>query len=307
MDWTRLPLSRAAVDRAAHRRTEPDLLDRALADPGTQVVLVADGTLATRERGLDLVTPAQVPAGDPLLLYLGEDDDAAVLAVVLPAPDPARTWEGLRELGHRLRDRDTGLATTAVALAAWHSRHLRCPRCGAPTVPALGGWTRRCTRDGTEHFPRTDPAVIVAVTDPDDRLLLAHAAHWAEHRFSTLAGYVEPGESAEQAVVREVGEEVGVAVTDLAYRGSQPWPFPASLMLAYTARTADSELTVDGVELTHARWFTRADLLTATTSGDVVLPSPTSVARALIDDWFASGRDAGLPTLDWGVAEERPS
>jgi NAD+ diphosphatase len=303
VDWTRLPLARAAVDRAAHRRVEPDLLDRALADPTTQIVLVSDGSLATRDGGLDLLAPGDVPPGQPLWLYLGEDGGTTALAAVLATPDSGRTWQGLRELGHRLPDRDAGLAAAAVALAAWHARHQCCPRCGAATVPALGGWTRRCTRDGSEHYPRTDPAVIVAVTDPDDRLLLAHAAHWPERRFSTLAGYVEPGESAEQAVVREVGEEAGILVGDLAYRGSQPWPFPASLMLAYTARTADPELTVDGVEVTHARWFARPELLAAATSGEVVLPSRTSVARALIEDWYGSE----LPTGTWGVAEERPA
>lgn len=191
-----------------------------------------------------------------------------------------------RTRGHLLDDRDAGLASTAVGLAAWHPRHPRCPRCGAPTVPVLGGWVRRCTVDGSDHYPRTDPAVIMAVTDDEDRLLLGHAPQWPERRFSTLAGYVEPGESLEAAVRREVGEEVGIEIGDVTYQGSQPWPFPASLMLAFTARARSTTVRVDGVELTEARWFTRTELAEAVRSGAVLLPTHTSVARALIHDWF---------------------
>ncbi|WP_250447807.1 NAD(+) diphosphatase, partial [Actinotalea sp. C106] len=173
-------------------------------------------------------------------------------------------------------------------LAAWHPRHVHCPRCGAPTVSVLGGWVRRCTVDGSDHYPRTDPAVIMAVTDDQDRLLLGHAPHWPERRFSTLAGYVEPGESLEAAVRREVGEEVGVVVGEVAYQGSQPWPFPASLMLAFTARATSTEIDVDGDELTEARWFTRDELVGAVGRGEVLLPTRASVARALIEDWLGA-------------------
>ncbi|MCU1432946.1 MAG: diphosphatase, partial [Actinotalea sp.] len=323
MDWTRLPLARATVDRAAHRRSDPDLVAAAWADPSTRVVLLTDGRVATREPvggsvQLDLRSPAELARITPraaggqveaLVVFLGEDaaasedvadqdaaaedlaggedpadEDAATdecaarrgtparyLALVVPGPpngapdldgfpahewiDPPVRWATLREVGDALGDRDAGLAVSAVGLSAWHDRHPRCPLCGAATTAVQAGWVRRCTADGSDHYPRTDPAVIMAVTDVDGRLLLGHGAAWPDARFSTLAGYVEPGESLEGAVRREVAEEAGVVVGEVTYRGSQPWPFPASLMLAFTARAETTEVVVDGVELTEARWF----------------------------------------------------
>jgi NAD+ diphosphatase len=294
VDWTRLPLARATLDRAADRRTVPGLLDSAWADPATRVVTVVASSVATSADAASLVLRRPAEVADPgLVLYLGHDEDGDVLGVVRDEPDPDLTWTGLRACGHLLSDRDAGLATAAVGLANWHERHPRCSRCGAPTVPALAGWTRRCPQDGSEHYPRTDPAVIMAVTDADDRVLLAHGAAWPEHRFSTLAGYLEPGESAEHAVIREVHEETGVRVVDPVYRGSQPWPFPASLMLAFTARATTTQIQVDGVEVTHARWFSRAELAAASAVGEVVLPTHASVARALIEDWYGGPLDGG--------------
>lgn len=288
MDWTRLPLARATIDRLAERRTDPGLIADAWSAPTTRALLVHGSDLATvAGPALDLVHPTALgPTPDGLVLFCGADDDGDLLAVVRPDPDPDRQWSGLREVGHLLGDRDAGLATLAVGLAAWHERHPCCARCGAPTAPALGGWTRRCPQDGSEHYPRTDPAVIMAVVDADDRVLLAHGATWAPGRFSTLAGYVEPGESAEHAVRREVAEETGVQVTDVVYRGSQPWPFPASLMLAFTARATSTAITVDAVEVTDARWFGRTELAAAVAAGEVGLPSRASVARALLEEWF---------------------
>jgi NAD+ diphosphatase len=322
VDWTRLPLARAAVDRAAHRRIEPELVESAWTDRRTRVLVLTGSRVATTVEGegpeLALRRPDQVDAWlaaegrasgrgtepAPLVLFLGEAaDGGAYLGYVvspdpatatalppagdaLPDPPPGSRWATLRDVGHALDDHDAGLASTAVGLAAWHGRHPRCPLCGEPTVSAQGGWIRRCPADGSDHYPRTDPAVIMAVLDDDDRLLLGHAAHWPDRRFSTLAGYVETGESLESAVRREVSEEVGVAVGDVTYRGSQPWPFPASLMLAFVARALTTEITVDGVELTQARWFTRAELASAVADGSVLLPMRTSVALALIEEWF---------------------
>ncbi|WP_069387314.1 NAD(+) diphosphatase [Cellulosimicrobium cellulans] len=318
------PLDTAAVDRAAHRRTEPRLVSRLRGEPTTRVVLVHRGRLAVSgEAGataLALLPPeavAEVPAPEdgerPRWLFLGEDTapvdaPASYLALVLPddadaedvdieGVDPAEplavlarehAWSGLRELSPRLDPSQAALATEAVALAAWHAVHERCPRCGEPTTLESAGWTRRCVAQGTELYPRTDPAVIMAVVHdgPEERLLLGHAAHWPERRFSTLAGYVEPGESLENAVRREVREEVGVEVGDVAYRGSQPWPFPASLMVGFVARARTTELRPDGVELTDARWFTRAELERDVRSGDVLLPGRGSIARALVEEWF---------------------
>ncbi len=201
-----------------------------------------------------------------------------------------------------MSDRDAGLLVHAVALEEWHRYHLRCPRCGAPTVVAAGGHLRRCPADGSEHYPRTDPAVIMLVRDDDDRCLLGRQASWPTGRFSTLAGFVEPGESLEQAVAREVAEEVGVAVTEVRYVGSQPWPFPSSLMLGFMARAADREIAVDGVEIEQARWFSRADVVAACADGSLIFPS-VDLDRVPADRGVvrraaaASGRDlSGAPT-----------
>ena len=239
-------------------------------------------------------TASGIADGTALVAFLGADD-VDVLALVLPEADALpgeHEWRSLRDVGYLLDDREVGLASTAVSLAAWHRRHPRCPLCGAATASTAAGWTRTCTADGSDHYPRTDPAVIMAVVDDEDRILLAHSPHWPARRFSTLAGFVEPGESAEAAVAREVGEEVGVAIGEVAYRGSQSWPFPGSLMLAYRARAASTEITVDEVEIAQAQWFTRAELLAAVSAGEVLLPTRTSIARALIEEWFGGPIDS---------------
>ncbi|MCA5892476.1 NAD(+) diphosphatase [Isoptericola sp. NEAU-Y5] len=320
-----LTYTRATHDRAAHRRGEPDLLERLLADATTRVVLVHRGRPAVDHGGmLALLSPGAVadvsvqPEADGRAghrwLFLGEDlttrgaylalvlpDDADTEAVDIEGVSPAApatrlvrryAWAGLRALGGRELD---GLAAEAVALAAWHAAHARCARCGEPTVVEQAGWVRRCVAQDVVVYPRTDPAVIMAVVDDDDRLLLGHAAHWPEGRFSTLAGYVEPGEGLEQAVRREVAEETSVEISSdpggVLYRGSQPWPFPASLMLGFRARARTTQVRVDGVEVTQARWFTRAELARAVDEGQVGLPGRPSIARALIEEWFGGPID----------------
>ncbi|MET0787954.1 MAG: NAD(+) diphosphatase [Cellulomonas sp.] len=312
-----LPLSRAGIDRAALLRTDAGFVPAALADRSTRVLLVCDGAVvATPEPRVALLDPEEVSrllpaAGDWLLLgrgeagevYLarrvpdgrpaprvGEASDVLVHtapeAVSAPALPDGLDWVSLRDIGAALTAQEAGLATTAVALDAWHGRHPRCPRCGGETRVEQSGWTRVCVVDASEHYPRTDPAVIMAVVDADDRLLLGHAAHWAAGRWSTLAGFVEAGESLEHAVRREVAEETGVVVGEVSYRGSQPWPFPASLMLGFRASAVSTDVAVDGVELTDARWFTRDELAAAVRSGEVIPPGRASIARALVEEWF---------------------
>jgi len=277
-------LSRATVDRDATRREDPEALAQAWTD--ARVLVVHDGRALVTDDGpaLLLVDAADAPDGDRY--FLGRDAQSAYFAVAAPLPRRlgARP-QGLREVGALLDDRDAGLLAHAVGLANWHATHTHCPRCGAPTESTKGGAVRRCTADGTEHFPRTDPAVIMLVTDGGGRCVLGRQAVWPAGRYSTLAGFVEPGESAELAVVREVAEETGIVVRDVVYRGSQPWPFPSSLMLGYRA-VCDPDAVPhpkDG-ELEDARWFTADELRNG---GSLLLPTPVSIAWHLITDWLA--------------------
>lgn len=278
-----LALSRSTVDRAAHLRDDAAWQAKAWADPATCVLVVSDGRVAADSDGLSFVSPAAAPAGERFLL--GVDDGVAFVAV--HAVDGAET-NGLmlREVGTVLDDRDAGLAVHAISLANWHATHTHCPRCGAPTTVAEGGHVRKCSVDGSEHYPRVDPAVIMLVVDDEDRCLLGRHPRWPERRYSTLAGFVEPGETPERAVAREVAEEVGIAVRSCRYAGAQPWPFPSSLMLGYYASASGDEPRPDGDEIEDARWFGRAELESALTGGEVKLPPPVSIARHLIEGWF---------------------
>ncbi|MGW0228858.1 NAD(+) diphosphatase [Actinopolymorpha singaporensis] len=197
-------------------------------------------------------------------------------------------WTGLREVGGTLPDRDAGVVVHAVALVNWHAAHQHCARCGERTRPTDGGHVRRCPACETQHFPRTDPAIIVLVTDADDRCLLGRQGSWPVGRFSTLAGFVEPGEPLEHAVAREVHEETGIHVVDAEYAGSQPWPFPSSLMLGFFARAISTDIRVDEEEIVEAHWLSRAELKAAVESGELLLPSEVSIARRLIETWYGS-------------------
>jgi NAD+ diphosphatase len=196
----------------------------------------------------------------------------------------------LREVGFQLSDNERDIAAMASALAHWHRRDPRCPRCGGPTRVINGGVARHCAKCEVEHFPRTDPAVIVAVVDPGDRILLGSQASWGR-RVSVLAGFVEVGESLEQAIHREIGEEVDLAITELCYFGSQPWPFPRSLMVGFFARAASRRISIDADEISYAEWFTRDQLDAKLTSGELGLPGRTSIASRMIQTW----RDGKAP------------
>jgi NAD+ diphosphatase len=237
----------------------------------------------------EVVVPAEdvpaedVPAEDVPAEQQTVTEQAAWLARARPGLRPA----GLREAAALLNDRDAGLFTHAVALANWHSTHTHCPRCGTLTVTVAAGHAQRCPADGSEHFPRVDPAVIMLVSDPDDRCLLARNRRWPERRVSILAGFVEPGESAEQAVAREVQEETGIVVTRVRYAGSQPWPMPQSLMLGFRAvATGELDLQVDDDEIAEAHWYSREELRSALAAREILLPPPVSIAHRLIESWY---------------------
>ncbi|WP_020016322.1 NAD(+) diphosphatase [Promicromonospora sukumoe] len=291
MRFLDLPFARAAHDRAAHRRATPGLLDDLLKEQGTRVLVVRGTRVATVDGRVAFLAPDDVAhLAARALLFLGEADGVSHLGLVLAdaeaEPDLDVEWTGLRTLD--APDLEVGLVVEAVALAQWHTVHTHCPLCGTRTEVTQAGWVRHCPADESNHFPRTDPAVIMAITDPEDRLLLARGPQWDLGRRSVLAGFVEPGEGLEQAVARETSEEVGVLLdpASIEYRGSQSWPFPASLMLGFRARATTTELTRQEDEIAEADWFTRDEVATAVADGHLGLPGRSSIARSLIEEWF---------------------
>jgi NAD+ diphosphatase len=195
-----------------------------------------------------------------------------------------------REVGFQLTDNERDIAATAAAVTHWHRMEPQCPRCGGATVVINGGFARHCFVCGQDHFPRTDPAVIVAVVDTDDRLLLGSQPTWG-NRVSVLAGFVETGESLEQAIHREIGEEVDVTLSDVRYFGSQPWPFPRSLMVAFFGRAEGTNINIDTQEIAHAEWYTRDELSGKLDAGELGLPGRSSIALRMIEAW----RDGATP------------
>lgn len=292
-----LPLSRTELDRDTITRADPQALSAAFEDPRLRIVHVDSGRVLLDPATDALVlTPPAVGADEEnspgIQYYLGQDADGPLVAQVdagagggTVAAPPGR-WLSLRDVGALLPARDAGAATAAVALHNWHLTHTRCPRCGTSTEATHGGWVQRCPADGSEHYPRTDPAVIMTIVDDDERLLLAHNARWPATRYSVPAGYVEPGESLEAAVRREVLEETAVVVGDVTYEGSQPWPFPASLMVGFRGRALTTDTVPDGEELTAARFFARGELHDRVVRGEMTLPTATSIAHSLIRDWY---------------------
>ncbi|MCQ0023788.1 NAD(+) diphosphatase [Streptomyces somaliensis DSM 40738] len=284
------------IDRAAHHRLDEAWLAAAWSRPTTRVFAVSGGRVLvddTPDGRTELVmTPSSEARGTGGPRYfLGTDEDGvsyfALQEDSLPGPtDQSARHAGLREAGLLLDARDAALMVHAVALENWQRLHPFCARCGERTDVAAAGHVRRCPACGAEHYPRTDPAVIMLVTDVHDRALLGRQVHWPKGRFSTLAGFVEPGETIEQSVAREVYEEAGVTVGEVRYVASQPWPFPSSLMLGFTARATSSEIDVDGDEIEEARWFSREELADAFVSGEVLPPYGISIAKHLIETWY---------------------
>ncbi|MDT4904883.1 MAG: diphosphatase [Pseudonocardiales bacterium] len=292
------PLSRVTFDRAAQHRTD----DAWLADAWTRAKVVLISPKSTTPVGADdrVQFRDAADARDGPRRFLGVIDDVPYFAVT--TEEDGDGWKTLREIGGDIGDLEASLVVSAIGLEQWHQRHTHCPRCGSPTVEAQAGWTRICTNDGSQHFPRTDPAVIMLIHDGGDLALLGRGPQWGEGRFSTLAGFVEPGESLEAAVAREVYEEVGIKIDDVRYVASQPWPFPASLMVGFVAQLdGDPSITLDPVEMAEAGWFTREevrraadwtdDLQTPLDVGPDVrlraIPPHFSISRYLIDRWLA--------------------
>jgi NAD+ diphosphatase len=282
-------LSRVAHDRAHLARSLPDPTAgrpvRVLTVDAQRSVPVCEGPT-----GPQLIWDEQpeLPLG---AVYLGEADGVPYATVrgersLTVNGRAVDAWSGLREIGADLGDLDAGLLVQAIGILEWHERNRFSPLSGAATIIERAGWSQRDPSTGAEIFPRTDPAVIMLVHDGADRVVLGRQAVWPPGRFSILAGFVEPGESAEAAVAREVAEEVGLRVTDISYVGSQPWPFPQSLMLGFVARAEGGDTLVpDPTEIEEARWFTRDELIRG--AGPAVLPPPVSIARHILDRWVA--------------------
>jgi NAD+ diphosphatase len=296
------------LDRVAERRTDPDWVAEQAASPHARAVVAGDDGIHLAGERLALVPLGALEVDEPLLLGLdgigpvfAVDANGASRAPVSAAdqrwtiaahgegdPDPATGTRpyGLRAAAALLPRADAGLAAHAAALVNWHRRHRHCSVCGAPTAVAAGGIVRRCDRCGSEHHPRTDPVVIMLVTDAD-RVLLGRQPTWPPGRYSALAGFVEPGESLEEAVAREVREEAGVEVGPPQYVASQPWPFPSSLMLGFMAPwTAGEPRRIDD-ELEDVRWFSRADVAAAVEEreGPLGVPPRFAIARRLLEVW----------------------
>ena len=295
------PFTGMALNRASAERKDPEWIRDRVRDPGSRAIAAGhEGVLVSERVGggdaaaLARVAIPEAQRTEPVLL--GLDDGTAHFAVdldALPTAERDRLTDGgrvmgLREAGALLAPAEAGLAAYVMALLNWHRRHGFCANCGHATEVAEAGYSRHCPRCGADHFPRTDPVVIMTV-EHDDRLLLGRRTGWPPGRLSVLAGFVSPGESAEEAVIREVQEESGIISRDPVFVASQPWPFPASLMLGFHAESDGGEpRAIDG-ELEEVHWLGREAIEEASRGGDpgFQLPPPVSIARFLIDRWIS--------------------
>jgi NAD+ diphosphatase len=290
----KLPLAVAEVDRSAHLRSDEAYIKSAW--PNALVLQFISEKFVSHSNQLTFVKGASLGEYDSQIDYfLGVKDGENFFLRHLNDETLTSEFKSLRAIGSFLSPRDIGLAVHAQGLANWHSKHPRCSLCGGPTVVVLAGAVRRCPADQSEHYPRTDGAIIVLIKDDKDQVLLGRQKVWPKHRFSTFAGFVEPGESFEHCVIREVREEAGVELTKINYLGSQPWPFPASLMIAFEAVTNTPELArADGDEIEEIRWFSREDMKAAIADKSLILPLEISVARQMINAWYGDGAEKDL-------------
>jgi NAD+ diphosphatase len=302
-----LPMARSALDRDYLSRKLDDLYGQLDADEQTRVLPLYNGrVLLVGEPNdpkpqLRLFSANEIPSSS-YLAYLGKavegfelaGGSSVILAVIdeeiANALEPnSNNWHVLRRTGAGLSDLGIGIYAQALALANWHENHTFCPKCGSATEVIQAGWVRRCPVDDLELYPRTDPAIIVSVIDHQDRILLGSQGIWEDNRWSILAGFVEPGESLEAAVIREMKEESGLEVVNPVYLGSQAWPFPYSLMVGYTAKlepNSDGALAPDGEEIEKLRWFSRADI--EREAAELLLPGRLTISRAIIEHWYGA-------------------
>lgn len=279
------------LDRADRVRHDSALLEAALADPAARL-LVLDGLDPVLDAAGRLTwTGLDAAAGE--LLFLGYDQGVPCFASALPPghPVPQGRSPALFAMLDRFAPADAANYAAARSLVDWHGRHGFCANCGTPTAIFRAGWARQCPHCGAEHFPRVDPVVIM-LAEIGDRVLLGRQPPWPQGRYSALAGFLEVGESIEEAVAREIHEEAGVRVRDVRYLASQPWPFPSSLMVACIGVAEEDAITIDAHELEDARWFTREEVRLAL-AGDPAAPfgapPPYAIARTLLTAWMEGG------------------
>lgn len=294
MSYPHLDLAREPHDRLGLMRTDEDWLAQRWDDPGSRVLVVSGTRIRPEEGALVWVRSAEAPDGVRVLL--GERGGSTYWAVIT-GPERAAAepdaWLPLRGLLPVLaKDRAAApLVFHALGLAEWHWAHRHCPRCGGRLRSRAAGHELVCEECGKPQFPRSDPAVImlVAAGEPgaeDERCLLGRHPGWPEGRYSTLAGFCEPGETLEDAVRREVLEETGVVVGEVTYFGNQPWPLPSSLMLGFHGRAETEELRLQDAEVEDARWFTRDQMRAEAEAGTLVLPGGVSISRSLVESWY---------------------
>jgi NAD+ diphosphatase len=282
------------LDRLAERRDDPVWLEARLDDPRTRVYAVRDGKPLVREGRL-LTLPASLARNAPLRIFLGVEGDVAVFAIEIEHAPEGGTFEEMRPLALVLPHAEAAIAGAAKSLLEWHRRHGFCSVCGHATDVAAAGWKRLCPSCRAEHFPRVDPVVIMLPVH-GDRCLLGRQAAWPPGRMSALAGFMEPGESIEEACAREIHEEAGLVTTRVHYVATQPWPFPSTLMIGLIAEVASDQALPDGVEIEQVRWLTReeAQRVVAGEHPEVSAPSPYAIAHYLLRVWAADA-PAALP------------
>ncbi|WP_017934884.1 NAD(+) diphosphatase [Nocardioides sp. Iso805N] len=288
MSYVHERLSSARYDRASAHRADTEWIAEQWADPASRVVVLAGTRIRPVDGAIEWLSPAQAPGGARLML--GVRDGIAHFAVVTTELAATDAWLPLRSLLSFLTQEEAPLILHAVGLAEWMSATRFCARCGLPLDPVKEGHELVCGH-GHTTFPRTDPAVIMLITHGEpgtavEQCLLGRHPTWPAGRFSTLAGFCEPGESLEDAVRREVMEEVGIDVGDVEYFGNQPWPLPASLMLGFTGVAASTDIVCDEDEIEDARWFTREELRAGAETGELILPGGVSISRSLIEAWY---------------------
>jgi NAD+ diphosphatase len=270
------------LDRADAARAEPERIAQFARSPLARELLWQDGLPALGPNGALQWREITDPA-----LFLGLDGDAPRFSAY---QQEVGSGPAVFSMLANLSPTDAPLFAAALSLARWHSRHLFCATCGSETEAVRGGWSRKCPACTAEHYPRVDPVVIM-LAEHDGRLLLGRQYHYPPNRYSALAGFVEVGETIEDAVAREIKEEAGIDVADVTYLASQPWPFPSSLMVGCTSRALSDELTIDFAELEDARWFTRDEVAAAIGGREDAPfqpPPPHAIARTLLERWLAA-------------------